>query len=520
LSASSDTELVNAFLHEGQDAAYVELIRRHQIPIYRRLAVELADPDDAEAVCEAAFVVASQRLAEWPRDIELRDWLLALASEVGAARHGETVDTESPRLVDPAVYFRQSVHRALHTLDPEDRAVLLAVDLEGQTPEQVAADRGISLGRVTESLERARLSFTETISQGPEAAAAPSAQAPVRVEPGEIIDNRYRVEELLGEGGMATVFRAEHVGIKRKVALKTLRPTRQTQAMIRERFIREAEVLGRLAHPNFVDVSDSGESARGLAYLVMELLQGRPLSSELHERGKLHPHRALSVLREVARGLEFAHGLGIIHRDIKPDNVVVLDDESQEGFAKILDLGVAATSDEHQSGEAVLFGTPEYMAPEQIQGGRIDGRVDLYAVGIMLFELLTGEVPFHGGSVEFVLARQLTSAPPRLEDVSEGLLEVEALQSLLDRCLAKDPAQRIKSASALKREIEALLDRLGPAPSEAGTSRRQPRTMPVPTAGDAAESKRAWSRSRTVVFLLLALAGLALAAWWWIHAAT
>ncbi len=514
MTAPSDAELVDAFLEGGQNSAYVELVRRHQIPVYRRLAVELADPDDAEAVCEAAFVVASQRLREWSRDTELREWLLTLASELGAARGGEAVDPESPRLVDPAVYFRQSVHRALHSLEPEERAILLAVDLEGQSPEEVAGQRGIALERVTEALERARGSFTATISE--RSATEPAAEkaiVPVRVQPGEIIDNRYRVEELVGEGGMATVFRAEHLTIRRKVALKALRPTRQTETMLRERFIREAEVLGRLAHPNFVDVSDFGESNRGLAYLVMELLHGRPLSAELREQGKLHPARALRVLREITGGLEFAHELGIIHRDIKPDNVVVLDDDSREGFAKILDLGIAATTDEHEGGDAVLYGTPAYMAPEQILGVRIDGRVDLYAVGIMLFELVTGELPFRGGTTEFVLAQQLTSQPPRLADVCEDLPEIEALQGLVDRCLAKEPAERVKSAGALRREIDTVLALFADAAEGTLPRRRSASGHPAPTV----VPRHGAVGRRWLVLLLVVIAILALALWWLIR---
>ncbi len=517
MNAASDAELADAFLSEGQYTAYVDLVRRHQIPVYRRLSVELSDPDDAETVCESLFVVASQRLGEWPRDQDLREWLLGLASELAAAHGGRGIDPESPRLVDPAVFFRQSVHRALHTLDPEDRSVLLAVDLEGQSPEEVAVERGMPISRVTATLDRARLSFASAITQVPEAApsnAAAKETPAVRVELGEIVDNRYRVEELLGEGGMAKVFRAEHLGIKRKVALKTLRPTRQTQGMLRERFIREAEVLGRLSHPNFVDVSDFGESPRGLAYLVMELLNGRPLSAELHECGRMHPARALRVLYEVANGLEFAHELGIIHRDIKPDNVVVLEGETQKGFAKILDLGVAATTDESEVGDAGLYGTPHYMAPEQVLGGRIDGRVDVYACGVTLFELLTGEVPFQGATVQFVLAQQLTAEPPRLADLVQDLPHGEALQRLVDQCLKKDPAERIKSAAALKREIAALLEEFGDAGSEGSGGRRASRPPITASESVVAAPARGGSRVRPWLLGAVVLVALALAAWW------
>ncbi len=411
---STDAELVRAYLGARQDSAFIQLVRRHQIPVFRKLALDLADPDDAEAVCEAVFVVASQRLSEWQPSEELRDWLFRVADEVRASRQGQPLESDSPRLVDPAVFFKQSVHRALQGLPENERSVLLAVDLEGESIEEVASRRTLPVEEVADLLGRARQRFTEALSTKAEDAS--KAEAPPRVVPGEVIDKRYLVEALLGEGGMAAVFRAEHLGIKRKVAVKTLHPTRQAQASTRERFLREAEVLGRLAHPNFVDVSDFGESNRGMAYLVMELLEGRPLSAEIAGSEKVQPARALRILREVCSGLAFAHELGIIHRDIKPDNIVVLYGEPREGFAKILDLGIAATGDELAAPESVIYGTPEYMAPEQIIGGRIDGRVDLYAAGITLFELLTGTVPFSGSTTPFILAQQMTARPPTLAE--------------------------------------------------------------------------------------------------------
>ncbi len=512
MSATRDVELVEAFLERKQDSAYVELVRRHQIPVFRKLAVDLADPDDAEAVCESVFVVASQRLGEWSRDTEFRDWLMSVAVEVSASRQGEPADPESPRLVDPALYFKHSVHQALRTLEPEQRSLLLAVDLEGQSLEEVARERGLPVERVTQFLEVARERFTQALDRPPEAPAATEERAPQRVGPGEIIDNRYRLEAQIGQGGMATVFRAEHLAIKRKVALKTLRPTRQTQAMIRERFTREAEVLGKLSHPNFVDVSDFGESSRGLAYLVMELLNGHPLSAEIREQGRVAPARALAIVREVCRGLAFAHGLGIIHRDIKPDNVVVLDGERREGFAKILDLGVAATDDEAQSGDKTLYGTPAYMAPEQILGGRIDGRVDLYAVGVMLFELLTGELPFRGGTLEFVLAQHLTTPPPRLSDLGVDLPEHAALQRLLDRCLAKDPNERVGSAQKLTEELAPVLARLESAAPPGSVFVA---ASPAPVGEPAPAPAPSRPRGRGLIWLILALA-LAVAVLWWL----
>jgi serine/threonine-protein kinase len=386
---------------------------------------------------------------------------MSLTDGVLQSRSPSEVDTEAPRFVDPAVFFKHSVHRALHALPETERKLLVAVELEGQSVEEAAAALSLPLERATQTLGDARARFTEGINERPPS--AESRPRPERLHPGEVVDHRYRVEDLLGEGGMASVFRAEHVNIKRKVALKTLHPTRQTEAMMRERFLREAEVLGRLSHENFVDVSDFGVS-RGFSYLVMELLSGRALSSEV-ARGPLEPRRALSVVREVCKGLEHAHGLGIIHRDIKPANIVVHGDPAEPGFAKILDLGIAATEGEAALEGNVLYGTPEYMAPEQIAAHRIDGRVDLYALGISLFELLTGRVPFTGGSIQFVLAQQLTAEVPPLADERPDLPELGGFQALLDSCVAKDPNQRFRSAQALREATEALLAKLGGAPA-------------------------------------------------------
>lgn len=505
---ASDAALVSEFVQGKRDTAFVELVRRHQIPVYRKLSVELADPDDAEAVCEAVFLVASQRLAEWPEGVGFRDWLLQVADEVKQTRGGEAAAADSPRLVDPAVFFRQSVHRALHSVPEEERVILIAADLQGESIESIASSRTLSVEHVTQALENARARFTEALSRrDPEAAGEP---APAPVHPGEIIDKRYLVEELLGEGGMARVFRAEHLGIKRKVAVKTLHPKRQVQAMIRERFFREAEVLGRLAHPNFVDVSDFGESNRGMAYLVMELLSGRPLSAELHDVGRIHPARALRIVREVCSGLAFAHGLGIIHRDIKPDNVVVLDGEVREGFAKILDLGVAATGEEAESGGTTIYGTPHYMAPEQILGARIDGRVDLYATGVMLFELLTGDVPFDGATMEFVLAQQMTAEPPSLAEVAPDLPERDALQSLLDACLAKNPEKRVRTAVALRERIDAVLERFGDAGKE-GVAAPSGSSRPVLPSPEERSTRRVW----LLVVLVLVVANVVF--WWFLR---
>jgi serine/threonine-protein kinase len=183
----------------------------------------------------------------------------------------------------------------------------------------------------------------------------------------------------------------------------------------------------------------------------------------------------------VCVGLEHAHGLGIIHRDIKPANIVVQGEEGAPGFAKILDLGIAATEGDAELDGNVLYGTPEYMAPEQILAQRIDGRVDLYALGVTLFELLTGRVPFTGSSLQFVLAQQLTAQVPPLAEERPDLPELAALQALLDSCLAKDPELRVKSARALREASDQLLARLGGPGSGGGALRSEPPIDRKPT---------------------------------------
>lgn len=503
-SDRSDAALVEAFVSEHDNGALVELVRRHQISVFRKFSLELADPDLAEGAAELLFVVASQRLAEWPRDTDLRAWLFELADDLKDSLDQGPAPSDSPKLVDPAVFFRHAVHRAVRSLSEEARTLLLAVDLEGKSPEEIAERMDLPLVRVTESLTEAREAFRSALEASPHSERK-AAGAVVRLGPGDIVDQRYQIRELLGKGGMASVFKAEHLGIHRMVAVKTLQPNRQTQAMVRERFVREAEVLGRLQHPNFVDVSDFGELKGGVAYLVMELLQGESLAAHIHRRGRLTPERALDIAIEVARGLSFAHELGVIHRDIKPDNIVVLPGNVREGFAKILDLGVATSSDADAE-EPGLYGTPTYMAPEQIAGGRIDGRVDIYATGVTLFEMLTGQPPFQGGSIQYVLAQHLTFPHPKLKEVFPDLERDDVLQPLVDRCLAKSPEARFRSATELLQALERARSVLGGSSVDIAAD-----GLVEPQADAPAQpaNRRAW-----LVWCALALALAAAVVWW------
>jgi len=276
---------------------------------------------------------------------------------------------------------------------------------------------------------------------------------------GDLLDGRYQIEGPLGEGGVGVVYRALQIKLHRRVAVKLLQP--ESDETLRPRFEREAVTLAALCHPNIVSVQDYGHT-RGKPFLVMELLQGRTLRELLDAEGALAVPRALSLTREVLRALAYAHDLGIVHRDLKPANLLVQALPSHEhvkvldfGFVKLLpgsylDRGVQL------SRVGFTFGTPAYMSPEHATGGTIDGRSDLYALGILLFEMLTGKKPFEGELSELI--RDHLSAPrPRLSAFNPELAGRDDLQALIERAMAKNREDRFEDAGAFLRAIDTML---------------------------------------------------------------
>ncbi len=287
---------------------------------------------------------------------------------------------------------------------------------------------------------------------------------------GDLLDGRYQIEEVIGEGGVGVVYRALQLKLHRRVAVKLLQP--ETDAELRPRFEREAVTLAALCHPNIVSVQDYGH-IRGRPFLVMELLTGRTLRELIDEAGALSVPRALSLTREVLHALAYAHELGIVHRDLKPANLVVQALPSHEhvkvldfGFVKLLpgsylDRGVQL------SRVGFTFGTPTYMSPEHATGGDIDGRSDLYSMGILLFEMLTGTKPFDGDISELI-RHHLATPVPRLADRCPALAGRADLQALVDRALTKPRAGRFASAGEFLAAIEAV--QAGEARPAAGAS--------------------------------------------------
>jgi serine/threonine-protein kinase len=276
---------------------------------------------------------------------------------------------------------------------------------------------------------------------------------------GATIGGRYRLISRLGAGGMSSVHLARHVLIDRLVAVKCLRRELAADPVQRDRFIREARAVNRVNHENIVEITDFGETEDGLCYLVMEYVPGEPLYKAM-ARGPFPSARALHVVEQIASALGRAHEMGVIHRDLKPENLLLVPREGRPDFIKVLDFGIAKILDAPSlTGSQQIFGTPGYIAPEYIQGTCIDGRADLYSLGVILYELVTGALPFDYEYPGDLLIKHVTEAPipPR-----KRRPEVEpAMQALILRCLEKNPARRFQDAAGFLAALRAARERLG-----------------------------------------------------------
>lgn len=265
------------------------------------------------------------------------------------------------------------------------------------------------------------------------------------------VANRYAVSAMIGRGGMATVWRAHDTVLEREVALKRLRPSLMSDPESAERFRREAETVARLTHPGLVRLLDRGEDAEG-PFLVMELVEGEDLKARIRREGRLDPHEAARICAEVARALDHAHRHGIVHRDIKSQNVLI----DVEGRAKLTDFGIARLMESHaDSGltrTGMLMGSSDYLAPEQAEGRPIDGRTDVYSLGIVLWECLTGRLPFPGDSFLAVAMRHVTDPLPDPRSVAPDIPAHLAACAL--RAGAKNPAHRFDSANRFAHALE------------------------------------------------------------------
>ncbi|HEX4454390.1 MAG TPA: serine/threonine-protein kinase [Kofleriaceae bacterium] len=284
---------------------------------------------------------------------------------------------------------------------------------------------------------------------------------------GIVLDGRYRLDAVLGEGGMGAVFRAHHLAMDRKVAVKLLKPHLTTDEAALQRFAREARATMRVDSPHAVKVLDFGITPHRDYYMVLEYLDGRTVQRELDVDGPFAPARAIHIVTQAARALGAAHASGLVHRDVKPDNLLLLRSGDDPDFTKVLDFGVAklmegaARSTKSQlslTQAGTVFGTPEFMSPEQACGQTLDGRSDIYSLAATMFAMLTGRGLFVAGSAIEWLTSHVRTPPPHLVDGLPELAPLERLDELLQRCLAKRPEHRPQTADALVDELEALDD--------------------------------------------------------------
>jgi serine/threonine protein kinase len=307
-------------------------------------------------------------------------------------------------------------------------------------------------------------------SDGPDLRTAPPATGehgapgadPLTTLAGQTLDRRYRVGKRLGEGGMSYVYRAEEIETGRQVAVKILLPRLSRDPASVERLRREATIAMRLDHPNVCPILRLGETGDRLIYLVMPFLEGEPLSEHETRRGPFPVGEAIPLLLQICHGLQHAHELQIIHRDLKPENVMLVPQEGEgaEYRAVVMDFGLAK---ERRAGAEVakltatgiVLGTPEFMSPEQIRGKPLDGRSDVYALGVLAFELLTGQLPFPGKSAQETMIARLRGAPAKLRDVRPEL--PAKLEAVLLKALAIDPAERFASMDEMAHALDAAV---------------------------------------------------------------
>ncbi len=306
---------------------------------------------------------------------------------------------------------------------------------------------------------------------------------------GVTLGARYTLTGRIGVGGMGTVYRAEQSPVGREVAVKVLRRELSDDPETVARFKREAHTLSQLRHPNTVTIFDAGRTDDGLLYLAMELLEGEMLSARIRREGSVAPEEAVRIAMGVLRSLDEAHAAGIIHRDLKPDNIFlarVHGRPEEAEVVKVVDFGIAKIRDGDRvegldpvaTQEGTVFGTPRYMSPEQAQGRALDGRSDLYAVGVLLFHMMTGNAPFTEDDAVVVMAHHIQTVPPRLREVVPEAAVPATLEALVADALAKDPLRRPQTAADFLSRLEGLLPEVKTARLSVVTDTRRASASP------------------------------------------
>ncbi len=279
---------------------------------------------------------------------------------------------------------------------------------------------------------------------------------------GAVLADRYRVLDIIGKGGMGKVYLAEHVAIRKKVAIKVLSQSYCHRPDQVKRFLREAQAASTIEHDNVIDIFDYGETDNGSVFFAMELLEGLDLGGVLHEELRIPWARARHIFLQIVRALEAAHAHGVIHRDIKPENCFVIQRGDKVDFVKVLDFGIAKVVDEERKNAhtltqaGALIGTPEYMAPEQVQGGAADPRMDIYSVGCIMYQALTGELPFEDSTMFGVLTKQVSEDPLPMRTIAPDAEIPRVVEAVVFKAMEKNREDRYQTMTELAEALEAI----------------------------------------------------------------
>ncbi len=287
---------------------------------------------------------------------------------------------------------------------------------------------------------------------------------------GTIVDGRYRIGEQIGEGGMGVVYKALHVTLNKTLALKVLRGEMAKDPEVVQRFIQEAQAATSIGHENIIDISDFGRLPDGTVYFVMEYLSGSPLNQLIKRGGSIPVSDAVTIVRQIGSALGAAHLRGIVHRDLKPDNVYLVTRGEQSTYVKVLDFGIAKVggASNKLTRTGMVFGTPHYMSPEQAAGQSVDARTDIYALGVIMYEMFTGRVPFDADTFMAVLTKHMFEQPAPMNAPGAGRM-LGAIEQITLRALEKKPENRYQTMQELVDDLERVVGGGLPKPSGANT---------------------------------------------------